>query len=58
LKARNFLAEVKVRLSEAGKNVKLAELGLKMAIGMDPSLPLKVTEVPLESLPHDRIQER
>jgi len=54
LKARNFLAEVKVRLSEAGKNVKLAELGLKMAIGMDPSLPLKVTEVPLESLPHDR----
>lgn len=51
LKARNFHSEVRTRLSEADKNIKLAELELKMTMGVDPSLHLKVVEVPLESLP-------
>ena len=51
LKARNFHSEVKIKLSEMNKNFKLAELALKMAMGLDTSAPLKVAEVPLEGLP-------
>ncbi len=51
LKARNFHSEVKAKLSEMNKNFKLAELALKMAMGLDTDAPLKVAEVPLEGLP-------
>ena len=34
LKARNFHSEVKAKLSEANKNYKLAQLALKMAMGL------------------------
>jgi outer membrane protein TolC len=51
LKARNFHSEVKARLSEAKKNLNLAELGLRMAMGFYPDAPLKVAAVSLESLP-------
>ena len=44
LKARNFHSEVKAKLSEADKNFKLAELGLKMAMGLYPDAPLKMAE--------------
>jgi outer membrane protein len=53
LKARNFEFEVKARLSEMSKNVKLAELALKMAMGLDSSAALKVPEVSIEGLPMD-----
>jgi len=45
---------VKARLSEANKNLKLAELGLKMAVGVNPDETLEVlsvVEIPLESIP-------
>lgn len=51
LKARNFHSEVKAKLSEMNKNFRLAELALKMAMGLDASAPLKVAEIPLEGLP-------
>lgn len=51
LKARNFYSELKARLSEVEKNFKLAELGLKLAMGLDPSAPLKAAKGSLESLP-------
>ncbi|HSB06662.1 MAG TPA: TolC family protein [Thermodesulfobacteriota bacterium] len=51
LKARNFHSEVRAKLSEMDKNFKLAELALKMAMGLDTSAPLKVAEVSLEGLP-------
>ena len=54
LKTKNFLSEVKARLSEANKNLKLAELGLKMAVGVNPDETLEVlsvVEIPLESIP-------
>jgi outer membrane protein TolC len=50
LKARNFLSEIKVKLGEMEKNLKLAELGLKMAMGLDPSASLILAEIPLEGL--------
>ena len=50
LKAKNFHSEVKARLSEANKNLKLAELGLKMAVGLNPDKVLSVVEIPLESI--------
>ncbi|OGP88490.1 MAG: hypothetical protein A2156_03450 [Deltaproteobacteria bacterium RBG_16_48_10] len=51
LKARNFHSEVKARLSEAGKNSKLAQLAMQMAMGLYTDSSLKVTEVPLEGFP-------
>jgi len=51
LKAENFHSEMKARLSEASKNVKLAELGLKMAMGIFTEQPLSVVEVSLQSIP-------
>ena len=51
LKAKNFHSEVKARQSEAGKNLKLAELGLKIAVGLDPDGGLNVVENHLESMP-------
>ena len=51
LKARNFYSEVKVRLSEASKNLKLAELALKIAVGLTPDQGFSVAEVLLESIP-------
>ena len=53
LKARNFHSEVKAKLSEMSKNFKLAELALKMAMGLYTDAPLKVAEVSLEALPMD-----
>jgi len=50
LKARNFLSEVKAKSVEMNKNLILAELALKMAMGVDTTVPLTVTEVPVESL--------
>ena len=54
LTSRNFLSEVKAKLSEMSKNVKLAELGLRMAMGLDPSGALKVPEVSFEGFPLDQ----
>ncbi len=51
LKARNFHSEVKARLSEMNKNYRLAQLGLKMAMGLYTDSPVKVAEVSLETLP-------
>jgi outer membrane protein TolC len=51
LKAKNFNSEVKARLSEANKNLKLAELALKMAIGVNTDYALSLAEIPLESMP-------
>jgi len=51
LKARNFLSEIKVKLGEMEKNLKLAELGLKMAMGLDSSASLTLAKIPLEGLP-------
>jgi outer membrane protein len=51
LKAENFHSEMRARLSEASKNVKLAELALKMAMGVITEQPLSVAEVPLQSMP-------
>lgn len=51
LKARNFQSEVKAKLSETQKNWKLAELGLKMAMGLDMASPLPLEELSVESLP-------
>jgi outer membrane protein len=54
LKSRNFLSEVKAKLSEMSKNVKLAELGLRMAIGLEPDGALKVPDASFEGLPLDQ----
>ena len=51
LKAKNFYSEMKARLSEASKNVKLAELALKMTMGIITEQPLSLSEVSLESIP-------
>ncbi len=51
LKAKNFHSEIKAKLSEMDKNSKLAELALKIAMGLDSVSPLMIVEVPLESLP-------
>jgi outer membrane protein len=51
LKAKNFHSELKARLSEAGKNVKLAELALKVAMGIVSDQALSVAEVSLQSAP-------
>ena len=51
LKAKNFHSELKARLSEASNNVKLAELGLKMAMGIVTEQPLSIVEVSLQSMP-------
>jgi outer membrane protein len=51
LKAKNFHSELRARLSEASKNVKLAELGLKMAMGIVTEQPLSIVEVSLQSMP-------
>ena len=51
LKAENFHSEMRARLSEASKNVKLAELGLKMAMGIITEQPLSMLEVSLQSMP-------
>lgn len=51
LKARNFYSEVKARLSEASKNLKLAELALKVAVGLTADKSFSVAEVLLESIP-------
>ncbi len=51
LKAKNFHSELKTRLSEVNKNLKLAELALKMAVGIHTDSPLTVVEIPLESIP-------
>ncbi len=53
LKARNFHSEVKARLGEARKNLQLAELALKMAMGVNTDRPLKVSEITLDSIPID-----
>jgi outer membrane protein len=50
LKAKNFHSEVKVKLIEAAKNFKLAELGLRMAVGVNTDYPLRVMEVSLPSM--------
>ena len=51
LKAENFYSEMKIRLSEASKNVKLAELALKMTMGIITEQPLSLSEVSLQSIP-------
>jgi len=51
LKARNFHSEMKVRLGEADKNLKLALLALKMTLGVNTGYPLNVADVPLGSMP-------
>ena len=51
LKARNFHSEVKAKLSEANKNFKLAQLALKMAMGLYDDALFKAVEVSLEALP-------
>ncbi len=53
LKAKNFHSEVKARLGEAQKNFQLAQLALKMAMGMSPDRPLKVAEIFIDSIPLD-----
>ncbi len=59
LKARNFHSEVKAKLSETEKNFKLAELALRMAMGLYTDASLRVAEVSLEALPMNiwRIEE-
>jgi outer membrane protein TolC len=51
LKARNFHSEVKAKWSEANKNFKLAQLALRMAMGLYDDMPLNVVGVSLEALP-------
>jgi len=51
LKAKSFHSEVKARQSEASKNLKLAELGLQIAVGVSPDEGLNVVETHLESMP-------
>lgn len=51
LKSRNFQSEVKAKLSEMNKNLKLAELALRMAMGLAPDAPLKVAQISVEGLP-------
>ncbi len=48
LKARNFHSEVKAKLSEMEKNLKLAQLGLKMAMGLYNDSPFKWQRFPLK----------
>ena len=50
LKTLNFQAEIKAKLSEMNKNVKLAELALKMAMGIVSDQPLSVAESSLQSM--------
>ena len=58
LKARNFHSEVKAKLSEANKNFKLAQLALRMAMGLYDDSPFKAVEVSLEALPMNVWGER
>jgi len=58
LKAKSFHSEVKARKSEAGKNLKLAALGLKIAVGVNPDEGLNVVEAPLESIPLAQLNSR
>lgn len=67
LKAKSFHSEMKARLSEASKNLKLAELALKMAVGVNPDEVFSVVEIPFDSMPmtpfnsvttKERVQER
>jgi outer membrane protein TolC len=51
LKARNFHSEVKAKLSEMEKNLKLAQLGLKMAMGLYNDSPVKIAAAALGALP-------
>lgn len=51
LKAENFLSEIKIRRSETGRNLKLAELALKMAVGVNGDRPMSVVETSLEVQP-------
>jgi outer membrane protein TolC len=50
---------VRAKLSETGKNLKLAELALRMAMGLYTDASLKVAEVSLEALPMNvwRVEE-
>lgn len=50
LKAKSFHSEVRARQSETSKNLKLAELGLKIAVGVSPDEGLNVVETRLESM--------
>jgi len=51
LKAKNFHSELKAKLSETGKNVKLAALALKMAMGLKTDESLGIAGTPLELMP-------
>ena len=51
LKSKIFHSEIKARLSEMGKNLRLAELALKMTVGVNRDYPLSVVESPLDSIP-------
>jgi outer membrane protein TolC len=51
LKAKNFHSELRARLSETGKNVKLAALALKMAVGLKMDESLGIVGTPLELMP-------
>jgi outer membrane protein TolC len=54
LKAKNFHSELKTKLSEVNKNLRLAELAIKMTVGIHTDSPLTVVEIPLESIPMPR----
>jgi outer membrane protein TolC len=54
LKAKNFHSELKTKLSEVNKNLRLAELAFKMTVGIHTDSPLTVVEIPLESIPMPR----
>ncbi len=51
LKSKNFHSELKARLSEANKNLKLAELALKMVVGVHTDVPFMIAENSLEWVP-------
>ncbi len=51
LKAKNFRSEIKARLVETEKNLKLSHSGLKMAMGLNGDLSFDIAEHPLEKLP-------
>ena len=57
LKAENFYSEMKAKLSEASKNVKLAELALKMTIGIITEEPLGLSDVSLKSMPMTSVSQ-
>ncbi|MGQ9509585.1 MAG: TolC family protein [Thermodesulfobacteriota bacterium] len=55
LKAKNFRSEIKARLVEVEKNLKLSFSSLRLAMGINGERPFDIVELPLEKVPQREI---